>query len=718
MASTESNALPPTLFEKIDPDPPEALEKHRLEVRALPKEDPYALSATQQLSTIVAIAVLVSLAVSIQVCRTVQKCVDDRTCIKSNLTMCAASNIVSIASDAVAGTNVGPGTLPALMQGVCAPGDVMRPSSSGTECVPFFPFPDSVNLQIMDESASTPHERACGKWLRSGGVILDGKPIYRSLGDHENWLNALKEAEEKATKDSRLASSPMSKFRTLCERTTSAGPTALRASAVQAFTYLRQPIEGIETHNDVLRATGHLAAHFCDGPIKIGVYLHLFGLFVSVMMPGTRFDSRALAESLFVVDAGEEAIRDARDANDALGGIKNAPIINITQASEIFFGATGKTTENATLAGYDLSIVSAVAMLDPSVAKSYLRGVAAFCVFSTQAQVQNMEGGAANAMRSRIRSEGVVSDTFLKTKEREPFAELDNETVSRESSVTFSMVGPDFASSCVDFMRIIFTDHVDEARFNTIYHGDLYDRMEGLVHKVRKSVAEVVQRSPIAEALASPASVADAVLRTTVKIAGAPRNTWAGLHRPLPTAAVTSDDGLFLVALKQANALFFDRIVLDIYNHDACEHTPFDPAETANAYALPTMRCNVYFLGLSHRPWLDNAYSDSSIAGRSLHVFGHELAHASIAIGFRTQQYRDLLQDYEESTHKEAIADVIAILALIHTNLTNTEDLITNFCASWCARTPFLYLPPSASHPLPNERCDRLVSTLERLGFV
>ena len=716
--TTESNPLPPTLFKKIEPDPPEALEKHRLEVRQLPREDPYALSATQQLSAIVAVAVLASIVSYSQVCQTVQKCIDGGTCIRSNLTICAASNIVSLASDAAAGTDVGPGTLPALLQGVCAPGDVMRSSSSGTECVPFFPFPDSVNRAIMDEGATAPHEKACGKWLRSGGVILDGKPIYRSLGDHENWLAALKEAEEKATKDSRLASSPMSKFRALCERTTTAGPTALRASAVQAFEYLRQPIEEIETHNDVLRATGHLAAHFCDGPIKIGVYLHLWGLFVSVMMSGTRFDSGALAESLFVVDAGEDAIREASDANDALNGIKNAPILNITQASEIFFGATGKTTENATLTGYDLSIVSAVAMLDPSVAKSYLRGVAAFCVFSTQSQVQNMEAGAANEMRSRIRKEGVVSGTFFKSKERDPFEELDNETVSRASSVTFSMVGPDSASSCIDFMRVRYTDHVDEARFNTIYHGDLYDRIEFLVHKARKSVADVVQRSPIAEALASPASVAEAVMTTRVKIAGAPRNTWAGLDRPLPTAAVTSDDGLFLVALKQANAVFYDRIVLDIYDHDACEHVPFDPAETANAYALPTMRCNVYFLGLSHRPWLDHAYSDSSIAGRSLHVFSHELAHNTISRGFRRQQYIDLLQDYEESTHAEAIADLIAILAVMDTNLTNTEDLIINFCASWCARTPLLYLPPSSSHPLPNERCDRLVSTLQRLELM
>ena len=115
---------------------------------------------------------------------------------------------------------------------------------------------------------------------------------------------------------------------------------------------------------------------------------------------------------------------------------------------------------------------------------------------------------------------------------------------------------------------------------------------------------------------------------------------------------------------------------------------------------------------------MDHGYSDSSIAGRALHVFAHEMAHMTISRGVREDNYTFLLQNYNPSTHKEAIADVIAILAVMDTNLTKTDDLIMNFCASWCARTPLFYSLQSSSHPLPNERCDKLVSTLAGLGVL
>tara|TARA_B110000967_G_C18774300_1_gene504726 strand:- start:1 stop:534 length:534 start_codon:yes stop_codon:yes gene_type:complete len=68
-----------------------------------------------------------------------------------------------------------------MARGVCAVGDRPEKNRDGNyQCVPFYPFPSAIDTEIQDTTSASPHMRACGKWIRSGG-IWTGAPLYRSM---------------------------------------------------------------------------------------------------------------------------------------------------------------------------------------------------------------------------------------------------------------------------------------------------------------------------------------------------------------------------------------------------------------------------------------------------------------------------------------------------------------------------------------------------------
>lgn len=125
----------------------------------------------------------------------------------------------------------------------------------------------------------------------------------------------------------------------------------------------------------------------------------------------------------------------------------------------------------------------------------------------------------------------------------------------------------------------------------------------------------------------------------------------------------------------------------------------------------------MYFLGLAHRPMLDQNYNDATLISRFLHVVGHEMAHIVESVGYDMNRM-NFLSNYHVDTISEAIADTIGAVAVLSTGLVSRADFDQLFCSIWCAREPFGFTHPVTSpptvHPSGNSRCDNLISTLDQ----
>ena len=234
-------------------------------------------------------------------------------------------------------------------------------------------------------------------------------------------------------------------------------------------------------------------------------------------------------------------------------------------------------------------------------------------------------------------------------------------------------------------------------------------------------MAQVVLNNPsISSVLGDPALVAEAVRTTTVRIAGAPRNTWAGLQRGYADGFLDSGDGPLLMAVKQAKAVFTDRMDILFAGENPCAGPPIYDALDSNAYIYPGARCTHLLLGMLRRPFADERYDNASLATRVGYVLAHELAHNTLTTNSIQPEFANLLHQYSSSAvHNEAIADVVAALAIIHAGLATGEEVCHHVSQLWCARVPLWYNHAStgAIHPGPNERGDHLCATLRDLGL-
>lgn len=183
-------------------------------------------------------------------------------------------------------------------------------------------------------------------------------------------------------------------------------------------------------------------------------------------------------------------------------------------------------------------------------------------------------------------------------------------------------------------------------------------------------------------------------------------------------ASLASTDGIFVMAAKQARAVFLDRQSSLVFSAtDICEGPPAYDALAANAYIYASRRCSYYLLGMAFRPFADEQYSDESLASRMGYVIAHEMAHSTLNTQFVNPNYENLLSRYTDpNTLSEAIADVVGGLGLVDAGLVNSSRLCLHVAQTWCARTPPLYYTGSSSHPKANNRGDFFCQTLRDLG--
>lgn len=697
--------------------------------KALPVSEDYSISAIGQFVLIVAGGVCLAFAVCVRTCIVANRCASSATCARTEGQLCGFTNVAtSLSLSKYAFSSNSTSTeLDFVLRGPCSPGDRFQRSSitGKIECVPYFPFPSAYNTEIIDEQASTPHERACGKWISSGGndAMFVSSVTHRSAVDHSAWLAALESAEDRATASSRTASGAMAKFRAECERTVVAGPHAIHSAVMLAYKMLTDEVERAADREGFLRASGFLSAHSCDSSVTIGTFLGSDGNFHTDITDGHQFTEGVLGEALRLVGEPESVQADAEEASSAINALANSystPALSALDITTVLRGATGDDGISYTSNAHSTNLLDSMAVYHntdgPDKVVSYMRGIAAYCVHSLRANVQTLTGPVHRELHS-IREAKTQATALGRLEISSDEVVLGNETVRNASTVTLSQLASSTGSAsvdCLDFMRAIFPDHVSAARFEATMTDNLYQRLRTFVDDLRVGLSLAVQETPLKEVLSNPSQVATDVSEATIRIAGAPRGSWAGIARALPEAKIDGSTGVFVMALLQAREQFADRVSGLVFGRaSACDHTPLSSSTTLNAYMIPSVKCTVLFLGMAKRPWMDGHYDDESLAARGVMVIAHELAHLTLNAKYNSPAYENLLSRYVPSTHTEAIADVGAALGTLRVGLVERDRLLTHWCQLCCARVPLGWTESrTASHPENNKRCDYLHDTI------
>ena len=678
-------------------------------------------------------------------------CVEAGTCtapldVVPGLGMCSFATVVPLVSDLLY-HNHSAGNLAALTRGVCGVSERLHLSAitGAPTCMLLRPYPDALDAELMDAGAATDHERACGAWLSSGVAMqpaLQQRAEYLAFADGAERTAAVRNAEAEMYNGARLATGNLGKFRAACHRAVLGGTAAVRAAGQLAYEHLvvEASIDATHDLNSTLASLGVLVGHYCDAPVRFGWDIKYGGFLTSVKM-GVAFDAYALADALHVVNAPRETQQLAEEANAHVNAYAyDSPVATVEELLTVLRGATARDDD----ANADLTLYEYTPELDGLIhllksnstdavaqARGYLHGVAAMCAFSLEALVDTVGGYKATGAvartwiesANRLRPAAEALGALRAPPHHAPLFKVDEAATVNASLVTLSqLVGEpagDAASACLAFTRKLFRDEIDAIHHDLVISPELYDRMDAIIAEMRAGVAGVLrQYAPIRDALVDPDAVAAHVEAVRIRIPGAPRGTWAGTARAMPAASLSSADGVFVMAVKQARTVFLDRQGSLVYDAtDACDGPSIYGALTQNAYIYPTLRCSFYLLGMSWRPYADEAYDNASLAGRFGYIIAHEMAHTALNTPYRPYADTLLVRYPYSSTKDEAFADVLGTLGLVRSGLLNSTEACLHISQSWCARVPMGYYGDyGQSHPQANTRGDCLCETLRALG--
>jgi hypothetical protein len=176
------------------------------------------------------------------------------------------------------------------------------------------------------------------------------------------------------------------------------------------------------------------------------------------------------------------------------------------------------------------------------------------------------------------------------------------------------------------------------------------------------------------------------------------------------------------MVLKQARAVFNDRVGLALSGVGVIEHPPVMSSLSRNAYMFYHSGVCMLLPGIMVPPFAEKDYDDLSLYSRIGYVIAHELAHVTAAVVWNELTIIKFLSDlgYAPSEYIEAIADVIAVSALLNAGLVDNTTMCASVSQIWCARQASAMLSPivdsrsSGSHPPPNARGDRLCVFIQK----
>ena len=452
------------------------------------------------------------------------------------------------------------------------------------------------------------------------------------------------------------------------------------------------------------------------------------GVFKAKILRGSAFAAGDLSKSLFAVAESSTVQSDAETGNAAINAnAMSSPSATLAELEYLYEGATGRTDHTLVPLVYGVTpeldgLIWLAGQNRYGEASAYLHGVAATCAFALHGNLDVTSTGEYLFQSNRPIAASLGRLTA--PPEGEMLIDVNNETVLNASSITWSQIKAEpvgnAQTDCVNLARFLFPDRIDAEHFDLMNTDALYSRLEEMTAVIRASVKYVVQsNAAISSCFVNPAAVAAAVQTTRVRLAGAPRGTWAGILRDFPDGQLSSSDGPMVMAIKQAKAIFTDRTNILFSNENVCAGPPVFPAMEANAYIYPGGDCTHMMLGVLRKPFADERYDNASLASRAGWVIAHELAHNSLVSSWYTGPITSLLSRYTSNLYSEAIADIIGALAIINAGYATATQLCQHVSQLWCARTPLGYTPSStASHPGANQRGDLLCSTLSDMGLM
>jgi hypothetical protein len=295
--------------------------------------------------------------------------------------------------------------------------------------------------------------------------------------------------------------------------------------------------------------------------------------------------------------------------------------------------------------------------------------------------------------------------------------------------------------TCTRVARMAFPDEFDQLSYSELVTRNLHDRIDAMTERLRAAVSNVIRSDPIRSVFLHARDldgVVSALEGASVRIAGSQRR-----NRVFLKPSFSSSDGALRMLLKQAQAVFADRVISVSKQESVCTTPPLMDSTSRNAYLLMagSHRCATLLPGLVVPPFADERYDDASLYTHLGFVVAHELAHVTSLEHLWDSAYVDALLGpyYLDSPHtySEALADVIAMLSIRNLNVLDGDDdlLCGHMSQLWCAQTPesaevsnllsALWTSKQeqqkqkqrhSEHPLPNHRGDALCAFLKAFG--
>ena len=670
-------------------------------------------------------------------CTLLADCDADGVCGNTTETSCSFKTHVGLVGDRLYGTSTNE-SLSSLTRGVCAHGERLQTTYDGKQrCLPYRPWPNALTAEIEDPSKAAPHERYCGKWIAAGSSTIT-KPEYFTFYRETEAADAMKRLEAIQYTSPYLATSDLGKFHASCTRSVLGGSGALRAAAVKAYEHLLSQLPDATTKDEALKNLGKLASFHCPTPVTIGITLG-HGGFHAKASNGYFFSRRDLARLLYAMEADGETQRLAEEGNAVVNEwAHNSNAATLADFDAIFEGATGiADSSHVTLNSDETPWLDGFLVLisqgDFARVNAYLKGLAATCATVLQKLTDKNLGDVGATTHDHNRPVSIALRNVQRQFEAVPalerifrtaprFARLTTAELSRSVTAGFAQliaapVG-DPINDCTALARYVFPDAVDSLRFDAVVPEELYTRVGTLVSTMQAAVLDTVQNyAPVRDAIALPGVVEAAIQSVRVRIPGAPVGSWGGTAVATTPHTISSDDGVFVQVLKQANAVFKRRMIGLVYDDlPLCDGPPAQDSTDMNAYIFPTQGCSFLLLGILRRPFADDRYDDLSLATRVGYIIAHEIAHLELVTTRNTAAADALLHRYDAAVHSEALADVIAAVSIIRSGQATREEFCAHVSQLWCARMPFAY-QHSGIHPAPNVRGDALCETLGDLGL-
>lgn len=704
-----------------------------------------------------------SLAYTLQ-CSAQFACVQDGTCRPTPGGSCSFANVVSPIGYRIFNTSADAVALATFTRGVCAPGERQSTDQFGRlECVRAFSYPDAFvdEIAFVDDvgsSAKPDHERACGRWIHAGATPAnDSPPEYFAFYDADAVQSDVHDSIKDDVELLHASQSDVGRFVASCKAMVVNSAVAPAASI--AYDFLKDEVGTIATRTDALHALGRLAARYCDGPIAMGLTFHPGGQnqFAVRMEDGVLFGSDDASESLY--DVGERSdVRDrVRAFVDEMQTAPSSMLVAPTnqQLGDVVDGALRGTwvedslTINAPVAvatgdgglGMLSTFLYAVEETSGAHAQAYLQAMASQCAMSVRSVVTGEFGTNAAAARTagrarsrRRRRAKALGRLALDDELVDRFAPVNATHVFEASSTSWSMLtrpasalfetSPQQASAtCWGAAMVAFPDALDRRVFDKLVAPRVASNiLPPLVSALKTAVANAIESGRVSQLVASPsdrAAMAAQARSVAFRVAGAPRTSAFGRQDAFERPLLDSNDGALLVLLKQAKAVFLDRLRLALDGSSLCQHPPLFPSSERNAYLLTAAPCAMLLPGILVPPFVSDRYDEASLYGRIGFVIAHEVAHVtSKPFAWSASGAAALLANYSESTWAEAAADLIAAEALVASGMLTPERVCEHVSQLWCARVPSGYPGAgAASHPPANRRGDNVCSFLRINAF-